>query len=272
MNLLINGVTILVIAVCTPPSADEADHQETVKKQAQAMIDAYLAEDYEKLVDLTYPKLVEMLGGREKMITWLKSFAEQAESKGVKLHSMKLTGPAKIAQTSQEIVAVVPTVMELEAKIPGRFKQPSFLIGVSSDDGKTWTFLEGLRVDAERLKKLLPEFPKELKLPKVQRVDLAKLAHARLTLVVLQQVLLSYHLDVGCFPTTAQGLEALRERPPEFSGSGEWYGPYINKSVPLDPWGNPYQYEYATGDKQPKIWSLGPDSVSGTVDDVVADD
>ena len=47
-------------------------------------------------------------------------------------------------------------------------------------------------------------------------------------------------------------------------------GPYLQKAVPKDPWGQPYQYEYpGTHDEQmPDIWSLGPDMMDGTDDDV----
>ena len=49
-----------------------------------------------------------------------------------------------------------------------------------------------------------------------------------------------YKLDVGSFPTTDQGLDALVEKP---SDAGNWSGPYIqNKKVPLDPWGKPFVY------------------------------
>jgi general secretion pathway protein G len=49
----------------------------------------------------------------------------------------------------------------------------------------------------------------------------------------------AYRLDVGRFPTTDEGLKALVERPPS---EPKWSGPYLQKSVPLDPWGMPYVY------------------------------
>ena len=47
--------------------------------------------------------------------------------------------------------------------------------------------------------------------------------------------------DVGRYPTTAEGLEALIS---QVSGAEEWNGPYLKKiEIPLDPWNNPYYYE-----------------------------
>jgi general secretion pathway protein G len=69
----------------------------------------------------------------------------------------------------------------------------------------------------------------------------------------------AYKLDMSDFPATADGLEALRGTP-----SG------VANPVPLDPWGNPYQYEYPGKheDEKPDIWSFGPDGMDNTDDDI----
>jgi len=50
-----------------------------------------------------------------------------------------------------------------------------------------------------------------------------------------------YELDNGSFPTTEQGLEALRVKPNTNPLPENWNGPYIERD-PLDPWGHPYVY------------------------------
>ena len=50
-----------------------------------------------------------------------------------------------------------------------------------------------------------------------------------------------YELDNGSYPSTAQGLEALRVRPSTNPLPQNWNGPYVEKE-PLDPWGHPYVY------------------------------
>ena len=71
----------------------------------------------------------------------------------------------------------------------------------------------------------------------------------------------SYKLATGNFPTTEQGLPALRVKP---DGVEQWDGPYLPKDVPMDPWGHPYQYVYpgAHGD-EPDLISLGADGQPG---------
>lgn len=73
-----------------------------------------------------------------------------------------------------------------------------------------------------------------------------------------------YRLDVGKYPTTAQGLQALREKP---DGVDRWDGPYLKKEVPLDPWGNPYVYEYPGKHGDYDILSLGADGRHGGEDE-----
>ncbi len=85
----------------------------------------------------------------------------------------------------------------------------------------------------------------------------------------VQAPLASFRLDVGRYPTTAEGLGALVTAP---SGSaGRWQGPYgISASDLIDPWGNPYQYRFPGQQNQgrPDIWSVGPDGQLGTADDI----
>jgi type II secretion system protein G len=72
-----------------------------------------------------------------------------------------------------------------------------------------------------------------------------------------QTALEFYQKDVGEFPTTRQGLEALRSDP----GVAGWRGPYVNKDIGLDPWGHPFLYRLEDG--SPEVMSLGADGVRG---------
>jgi general secretion pathway protein G len=75
-----------------------------------------------------------------------------------------------------------------------------------------------------------------------QHVGAAKDATARSQIELLGAALDSYRLDNGRYPTTDQGLEALRVPPTIQPAPPNWRGPYLRKDVPLDPWGVPYIY------------------------------
>ena len=77
----------------------------------------------------------------------------------------------------------------------------------------------------------------------------------------------TYYLDINEYPPD---LESLRRPPSNLENPAKWAGPYLNKQIPLDPWDRPYQYTYP-GRNRPEeydIWSLGPDGVDGTDDDI----
>jgi len=80
----------------------------------------------------------------------------------------------------------------------------------------------------------------------------------------------SYNLDNDYYPSTEQGLSALRVLPALGAAPRNWRGPYLRKAVPLDPWGRPYIY-VAPGRANPgsyDLYTLGRDgSIGGTGED-----
>lgn len=77
----------------------------------------------------------------------------------------------------------------------------------------------------------------------------------------LEQAAELFKLDVGRFPTSAEGLEALVSKPGDAAG---WNGPYLKKGgVPADPWGRAYHYEMPGQHGEIDIYSLGADNAPG---------
>lgn len=77
-----------------------------------------------------------------------------------------------------------------------------------------------------------------------------------------------YKLDMGNYPTTEQGLQALIRAPA--GKEADWKGPYLEE-IPPDPWKNPYQYRYpgsknVNGARGYDIWSHGPDGTESADD------
>ena len=76
----------------------------------------------------------------------------------------------------------------------------------------------------------------------------------------LEKALDQYRIDVGSYPTTEQGLAALITRPANLS---RWDGPYLSKTLPMDPWGRPYAYKSPGEHGEIDISSLGRDGRPG---------
>jgi general secretion pathway protein G len=97
------------------------------------------------------------------------------------------------------------------------------------------------------------------------RVGEAKVTTARTQMSLVGTALDSYRLDNGAYPTTEQGLQALREKPTREPIATNWRGPYLRKEVPLDPWGRAYVYR-APGSRNPNgydLSTLGRDGTEG---------
>jgi general secretion pathway protein G len=95
----------------------------------------------------------------------------------------------------------------------------------------------------------------------LQRGDIARATAARAQINSFMTALGTYKLDTGLFPTTEQGLQALRVRPANLN---LWAGPYLPQEIPVDPWGRPYFYKYPGehGD-EPDVISYGADGQPG---------
>jgi general secretion pathway protein G len=72
------------------------------------------------------------------------------------------------------------------------------------------------------------------------KVSVAKQKAAKAQIEMFGTALDTFRLDVGRYPTTEEGMKALREKP---SGAEAWQGPYLPKEIPVDPWNKPYIYK-----------------------------
>lgn len=92
------------------------------------------------------------------------------------------------------------------------------------------------------------------------KVEKAKQNTARAQIELFATALEMFRLDVGHYPTTAEGLEALRTRP---QGLETWDGPYLRKKIPLDPWGEAYVYASPGEHGDFDLVSFGADKAPG---------
>lgn len=100
-----------------------------------------------------------------------------------------------------------------------------------------------------------------------RRSEQARITAARADISNLETALDAFEIDTGRLPTNDEELSALVEQPSDVK---EWYGPYIKRGVPKDPWGNPYVYQYP-GQHNTNgydLYSFGPDGQEGGGDDI----
>ncbi len=94
----------------------------------------------------------------------------------------------------------------------------------------------------------------------MDRLGGAKTKTAAIQIADLDKALEIFKLDVGRYPTNAEGLQALVAKPASANG---WNGPYLKGGLPADPWGNPYHYANPGPNGGLEILSLGADNAPG---------
>jgi general secretion pathway protein G len=93
--------------------------------------------------------------------------------------------------------------------------------------------------------------------------DRAMIEKARADIASLEQAVDTYRLEMLSFPRMADGLEALVSQPVRLDRPERYRnGGYIRR-LPLDPWGNPYQYIYPGRHRTYDLYSLGADGREG---------
>jgi general secretion pathway protein G len=92
------------------------------------------------------------------------------------------------------------------------------------------------------------------------KVSMAKQKAAKAQIELFGTALDTFRLDVGKYPTTEDGLKALREKP---AGAEGWQGPYLPKEIPVDPWGAAYVYKSPGEHGDYDLISYGLDKAEG---------
>ena len=92
------------------------------------------------------------------------------------------------------------------------------------------------------------------------KVSIAKLKACKAQIELFGTALDALRLDVGRYPTSEEGLKALREKP---SGMDSWQGPYLPKEIPADPWGKQYIYKAPGEHGDYDLVSYGLDGAPG---------
>jgi len=95
-------------------------------------------------------------------------------------------------------------------------------------------------------------------------VDKAKVQTAGTQIKMLKGAVGTFYLDVGRYPTTQEGLNALMNPINDEKSKAFWKGPYLAEDLPLDPWNNAYQYSIPGAKNKPfALYSFGADGQAG---------
>ena len=151
-----------VCAQTQPAGQRKVEDYPNLKTQAAELCKATLAGDFGKLVDYTYPKVIQMLGGKEKMVAAITQEAKQNIPEGFILQAVDVDTPIQIEKIDTQLFAVMP--ITITVKTPnGTGTNDNWLVGISIDDGHNWTFIRG--VEQKRFDSMFPNAAGKIKIP-----------------------------------------------------------------------------------------------------------
>jgi len=160
--MLILGITCLGTNAADNGAAE-------AKRQGQMCADALVQHDYDTFASMLYPKFLQWMGGRNALIQKLQQSDQEMASQGITMQSVVMGQVTQIRRTKVETFAVVPETIEMATK-DGVLRTDSYLLGISSDDGKAWQFIDGAGIAGlgKDIYILLPNLPADMKLPQAK--------------------------------------------------------------------------------------------------------
>jgi hypothetical protein len=130
-----------------------------LQAQAKEFGDAFVRKDFERLTELTYPKSIEIGGGKESLISEVTGTARQLQAEGIEMLSWTPTDVTQLLRDSGSLYAVVPMTARIKVH-EDLFDWYLCQVGISSDQGQHWTFVPA----RSRLRDMFPQVVDKLNL------------------------------------------------------------------------------------------------------------
>ena len=160
--LLPLAAAALLLATATSVGADPA--RDAAVRDGNSMYEAFRDGDLERFASYTYPGLINVLGGRARMLELLRKGQADMAAEGYRFTSGRVTTPAEVVTAGNELHALLPLTQILTAP-GGELHVRGHLLGISADGGTTWTFIDTGRLTPENVRQVVPSFNPRLRLP-----------------------------------------------------------------------------------------------------------
>jgi hypothetical protein len=133
------------------------------------MAEAALRDDHGRMADLTHPKLVKLVGGRDAYLRKLEAMAKELKDAKARFTAYQLGEPAGPVASAGALYAVCPYTLTMAGPDGREKSRRTYLVCASDDGGRAWRFLDGAGVSENpgSLRRVLPDFPASLGLPEV---------------------------------------------------------------------------------------------------------
>jgi hypothetical protein len=148
--------------------ADTARVLLNMETQADKMGQLFISGDYKAFGQYTYPKVLQMMGGVDKVAEVLTRITADMKAQGITFSKVTFDEPSKIIKHGNELQATILQHIELKLS-KGRLVNTSALVAISTDKGSNWTFVDTSKKDITTLRKALPNLSPSITIPPAQQ-------------------------------------------------------------------------------------------------------
>ena len=158
MKALLLGFTLLLCFLNVSAQSEQVRRMQVgFEKYKSALID----KDYETLISLSHPRIVEMGGGKVYMIDDVKKDINMYEAIGVTLVDIQSKLPSSIIKAGDELHAMLPVERILKTPLDTT-REANYFLATSPNGGASWYFVDMKKQDAESIKFFLPNYDSRL--------------------------------------------------------------------------------------------------------------
>ena len=144
---------------------------ELLLQDAKEFNAAFLKGDFDTYVDMTIPSVVEVAGGKEVMVTNAKASYDMTTKSGLAYESIEPLKPSKFMFAGRDLQSILPqTIVTKIGKT--KISQKVYFLASSSDEGKTWTFLNLEPYDTASIKTYVPSYTGDIEIPAAEQPEL----------------------------------------------------------------------------------------------------
>lgn len=138
--------------------------------RAQQMAKATVEKDYSKIVDLSHPALVKVMGGFDSMLIVVAEGWESLSNRGMDIDTVYFGAPRDFQRENDSYYAFIPQVLVMSIPRPGeKMIAISYLMAISGIDGKRWAFVDATGLEGEKLQYLFPDYSGRIPKPFVDK-------------------------------------------------------------------------------------------------------
>jgi hypothetical protein len=153
-----------LVLFATIPFTASAQDTLVIKSLASRFAKASFNSDHKTVIDLTYPGLVAYSGGRDTMQKLITERIASLKKQGVISFDGSVGSPGPLYKAGNQLHCLIPETIIMKM-FNGRYVTRSYLLGVSTDSGKSWTFMDVGNMPQTVLHTLLPDYNDDLVIP-----------------------------------------------------------------------------------------------------------